>query len=215
MKWRIKWKPSVQLSCAIKSWHVLDERPVWKSVVSSEERRRWWTSQPYTYADTIRVFIAAVHVISRKMACVSYRVWSVCEVLYETGTLPKVSTSNLFSPFTTLAVMRETEVLEKGRIVTHVFLRMHNLGFINSSHFIAFRLCTVEEMHFAVPWSRLTAMLLIKLHTSASCIKWILLYNLQIICKLFVVLKEKFAWRRRINTETCGELIMWKHVVII
>jgi hypothetical protein len=72
--------------------------------------------------------------MSSKMACVSCRVWRVCEILYVTGTLPKVSTSNLFSAFTTLAVTRESEVLEKGRIATHVFLRMHNLGFINSSH---------------------------------------------------------------------------------
>jgi hypothetical protein len=55
------------------------------------------------------------------MECVSVGVWRVCEVLYVAGTLPNVDTSNVFYPFTTLAVMRETEVLEKGRIVTHVF----------------------------------------------------------------------------------------------
>lgn len=180
---------------------MLDERLVWKSVVSSEERGRWWTPQLYTYAATIPVCIA-VHV----MSCVSYHAWRVCEVLYITGTLPNVSTSNLFSLFTTLAVLRETEVLEKGWIVAHVFLPAHNLGSINSNHFTAFRFCTVEEMHFAVPWNRLTAMLLIKLHTSTACIKWILLYIWQIICKLFVVLKGKFAWGQRINTETCGEV---------
>jgi len=101
----------------------------------------------------------------------------VCEVLYVIGTLPNVSTSNLFSPFTTLAVTRETGVLEKRRITAHVCRPVHNLGFINSSHITAFRFCTFEEMYFAVPWNRLTAMLLMKLHTSAACIKWILLYT--------------------------------------
>jgi hypothetical protein len=79
-----------------------------------------------SYPSTIRV-CAAVHVMSSKTECAGAPcLEDVRGFVGSRNSCQKTFAWNVFSPFTTLDAMRETEVLAKGRVVIHVFLRRHS-----------------------------------------------------------------------------------------